>query len=1053
VARGPEAGLPALARPAVQAIAPSPQQPVARRAPTAPFGEIDLPLVSQEEGRPADLPSAVAPGLPVSASPGFASATGVGLPSPTGVGLPSAVAVGLPSAAGVGLPTAVGGVGMPMPATSVGMPSPATAVGMPSPATALGMPETAMASGVPMSAGGSGLPAAVGAGLPMSAELGVELYGGHPAGGDLDIGDEISLGSGYPPAGPTGGGRGGAGGMGDGIELATDAAVVSQRQQTARAPIVEIAPARRRPVRRYVLAFVVLAAVGGGSLALLPDIGPFGFNKATDVLNAPKHAAALVEIRRDAQQELEADTAAAAARALARARAAQESSPRHRPTAAYAAYLALASNVRFGKKPQDDAYAKEMVAKAEGQPAPGPEAMLAAAALDTSGGQLARARQALGNLSTIVPGDIDAAVLAGELELIAKAPDNAVPAWKQAVSIKKSARTLFGLARAQLAAGEIAGAEESAKAVLAASPLHAGARTLLAQIAWPKPEREAEAVELVTKVTSEGEVRAASSPGELVEAYTVLGRIHLARSRISAAEQAFGAALKLDPQAVQALLGNGELFYGSGRYSEALARFEAAIAADADSVAAVVGRGKTLLALERMKEAKDLLFALRQKKPKEPAIAYWLGRTEEALGNKKAAEAAYLDTVKIGGDRPEIVDAYVALSNLLSSIGRGDDAAAKLTEASKQFPDSPALHRAKGEVALAAGRYDEAKKELEAALATEDNLATRFKLGQVYRRMRQFDAAVTVFDGITAVDKEFPGLALERGILFEETGQTEKALDMYNSALQKAPNDIDLLLRVGSTMVMAGQVKEAEPILRKVVTQRPTAEGYHFLGRALLLKGSNLTEAMRYLERGVEGDPNRAEYWLYVGWAANETGNPSRAEETLKKALELDQNNGDAYWQRAVLRQKQSACLDALDDVKKALEKRPSRYEAYSTMARCLSEQSRWGETIEAWKKAIAGNDKVPEWHYRLGKVYESSGNRGAAHAELRRALELLDPAVEKQTSWAADAHRLAGESWQVSNPEQAEKHFRRYLELAPSEDAGYRREIERWLEQRRGAN
>ena len=306
-------------------------------------------------------------------------------------------------------------------------------------------------------------------------------------------------------------------------------------------------------------------------------------------------------------------------------------------------------------------------------------------------------------------------------------------------------------------------------------------------------------------------MRGAASDAELIEAYTLIGRIHLARSRISAAEQAFAAALKLDPQAVQALIGNGELFYRSGRYSEALARFEAATRADAENVPAKIGVAKTWLALERMKEAKDLLKKQREAHPDDPLVAYWLGRTEEALGNKKDAEAAYGEAIKVGGDKPEVVDAYVALARLLSGAGRTDEAAQKLAEASKKFPDLPALHRAKGEVALQTGRYEEARDEFKAALANEDDLGTRFKLGVAQRRMRAFDEAAAVLRRHRApIDKDYPGLALERGLLFEETGQSDKALESYSDALRKAPNDVDLKLRVGSTQVIAGHAEQAE---------------------------------------------------------------------------------------------------------------------------------------------------------------------------------------------------------------------------------------------------
>ncbi|MCC6556833.1 MAG: tetratricopeptide repeat protein, partial [Polyangiaceae bacterium] len=646
-----------------------------------------------------------------------------------------------------------------------------------------------------------------------------------------------------------------------------------------------------------------------------------------------------------------------------------------------------------------------------------------------------------------LPNDVDVTVLAAEIELAAKDPAKAVAAWKRAVEVQKSARTLFGLARASLAAGDAAAAEASARATLEASQSHVGARTLLASILWRDIDREQEAIDLLTKVTDDAAVRGAASDAELVDAYTLLGTIHLARSRMSSAEQAFAAALKLDPLAVSALVGNGELFYRSGRYSEALARFEAAVRADADSVVAKVGAAKTWLAQERMKEAKDLLKKLREARPTDPLVNYWLGRTELALGNKKEAEAAYLDAVTVPENRPEIVDAYVALASLLSSLGRNEEASTRLAEASAKFPDLPALHKAKAEVAMQTGRFEDAKRELELALSKEDDLGTRFKLGVANRRLRLFDDAAKIFDQVAAADKDYPGLALERGLLFEETGQSERALEMYADALRKAPNDVDLKLRVGSTQVIAGYATQAEPILREVLKDRPnSAEANHFLGRALLVRGTNLAESLRFLERAAEIDPNRAEYQLYVGWAANEAGQPGRAETALNRALELDRELGDAYWQRGVRLQKGGATLDALKDLKIALEKRPARYEAYATMALCYQDQGSWAEAEEAWRKAIAKNDNVPEWHYRLGKIYASHNNRAASATELEKAVILSEVPDRPTPPWLFDAHFLLAEAMRATNNrEKAVRSYQRFLELAPRDNV-YRKDAEQAL-------
>lgn len=801
---------------------------------------------------------------------------------------------------------------------------------------------------------------------------------------------------------------------------------------------------RRSRARGYVIGAVVLAAIGGGSLALLPDIGPFGAHFIGDRLNASSDAAALQELEKSVQASLDEDTFAAAAKALSAAKAAQAARPRHRPTAAYAAYVALVRGVRHGRRGDDETFAKQLLSTGEAKPSH--ELTLALAAQHTLAGKLDAARRVAKNAASEAPSDIDAACIVGEVELAAGSAD-AASAWKKAVAIKKSARTLYGLARAEIAAKDAASAEKSARAAIEASPQHAGARILLASILGRDIAHETEALELVAKVTSEGDVRAAASEAQIVAAYVETGRIHLARSRVTAAEQAFAAALKIDPRSVSALLGDAELFFTSGRYSQALLRFEEAAKADETSLSAKIGAGKTMLALERMKDAKELFAKLRTEKPTVAVVAYWLGRAEDALGNKKDAEALYGEAIKLGGADPATVEAYVALSALLAALGRGDEAQAKLAEASAKFTDLAALHRAKGDVLLAQGRFAEARTEFDGALAKEDDLGTRFRLGITLRRMRLFDEAGAAFEKIASVDKDFPSLALERGLLYEETGQSEKALEMYGDALKKAPTDIDLKMRVGSTQVMAGHAEQAEAILREVIKDRAgSADANHFLGRALLLKGGPPVEAIRFLERAVEIDGNRAEYYLYVAWAANELGQFQRAEQAVNRALELDHDLGDAYWQRGVLYSKQGRIKDALVDLETALQKRPSRFEAYATMAFCHQELAHPPEAIAAWQKAIAGNGSVAEWHYRLGKIYEGQGAMIAAAPELEKAAALLDVKMLPTWSWAADAYFLHGETAQkTGQKDKAIKAYTRFLELAPASNA-YRVDAERAL-------
>jgi tetratricopeptide (TPR) repeat protein len=494
-------------------------------------------------------------------------------------------------------------------------------------------------------------------------------------------------------------------------------------------------PQKRSAVPK--IAGVVLGLVVATGVTLsFTKLGPFGAYAIMDSVNAGSNEAALGTLRKTAQSLLDGDTSSGATKAIAAAKEAHQSAPRHKDTAAYAAYLMYSRSLRFGTDGPIEAAGAALL-----DPIPAEDKSdmltLARAAKDAATAQLARAKQAVGPLAGK---DVDAATLLGEIELLSKS-DKVVETWDRAVKLSKSPRTLFGLARAQFATKKTKEAEATAKQVLEASPKHVASRNLLARIALADPARDAEVVGLLAKVVDDKDVRSDASDAELVESYTLLGLTHLDRSRMSQAEQAFAAALKADPQAVEALVGNGELFYKQGRYSEAQARFEAASRADADSLPAKIGVAKTYIALERTKEAKDQLKKMKEAHPKEPRVAHWLGRAEIGLGNRKEAQALYEEAIKLAGTDPVAVESFVALSALLTSFGRTDEASKKLDEAAKLFPELPALYRARGDVALQAGRYDKAREEYERALKKREDLATRFQLGITYRRMRLFDEA------------------------------------------------------------------------------------------------------------------------------------------------------------------------------------------------------------------------------------------------------------------------------------------------------------------------
>lgn len=790
------------------------------------------------------------------------------------------------------------------------------------------------------------------------------------------------------------------------------------------------APAVRRRLGARVLVGAFVVATGGASLALVPEIGPFGAHWVIDRVRAGEYAAIVAETVEQARANLGRDVAPAAARAFSAATKAQSEAKRARALAAYVAFLGYARELRFGADSPTHARATVLLEELDDVSEEDvPYLGLARAARAATQGKLARARQGLDALLRRDPRDIDALVVSGEVALRARDPKAAIATWQKLAAVEQSARAAYGLARAHFQAGNHPQAERHAHEALARNREHVGARILLARIEAGDRARHADAVKDLEAILT---ARASASREELVSAHTLLGDIHLERSRISRAEAAYRDALELDPSTGAALSGLGEALFRAGRYSEAQARFEAGAQKSPDDLPAKVGVAKSKLMLERVEEALGSLRKLREAHASSVLVKYWLGRALEAAGSREQAEEAYRSAVqRKDSSDPMLVEAYIALAELENQQGKSEKASTTLAEARERFPSSSAIYRALGEVALTQGRNVEAKEQFEKALELDpEDLPARFKYGVALAREGAHDRALEVFERVMAADPDFPGLALERGLIYERLGKSDEALRQYEAARAKAPDDPDLMLRLGCGYAQAGRPKEAEALLRKVLGMRPTsAETQHCLGRALLAGGSRLAEALRMLERAAELDPHRAEYHLYVGWAANEAGNVSKAHRALNEAIRLHQGLADAYWQRGVLRTRQGAVRDAVGDLTRALAISPTHHEARAALAEAYFDLGNLKGALAELEKAVAGRPENADYRFRYGQLLAMGEKNDAARVELERALELAEktPAPER---WTWIAHLLLA---QVIGPRpESVPHWRAFLENGP---------------------
>ena len=121
-------------------------------------------------------------------------------------------------------------------------------------------------------------------------------------------------------------------------------------------------------------------------------------------------------------------------------------------------------------------------------------------------------------------------------------------------------------------------------------------------------------------------------------------------------------------------------------------------------------------------------------------------------------------------------------------------------------------------------------------------------------------------------------------------GDLSAALTAYRSALLAFPAHTGALYNFATALRELGQTDEAERTLRRLVELDPAdGDGLFQLGE-LLLEAGRFSEAGRVLERAFALLPRNALIGCYLGIARVRGGEPQRALEAFRQALEVEPN-------------------------------------------------------------------------------------------------------------------------------------------------------------------
>jgi len=127
-----------------------------------------------------------------------------------------------------------------------------------------------------------------------------------------------------------------------------------------------------------------------------------------------------------------------------------------------------------------------------------------------------------------------------------------------------------------------------------------------------------------------------------------------------------------------------------------------------------------------------------------------------------------------------------------------------------------------------------------------------------------------------------------KGMLLEEEGQGAEAAKTYAEALKLAPNDPELLLKLGVFNLTAGDKDEAIKLLQRCTRIHPTdGDANFYLAQAYHLNGQNEL-ALGAIRQSLKAEPDNASVWQKYGELLCDAGDCEGGLGWLLKAQKAD---------------------------------------------------------------------------------------------------------------------------------------------------------------------
>jgi tetratricopeptide (TPR) repeat protein len=368
------------------------------------------------------------------------------------------------------------------------------------------------------------------------------------------------------------------------------------------------------------------------------------------------------------------------------------------------------------------------------------------------------------------------------------------------------------------------------------------------------------------------------------------------------------------------------------------------------------------------------------------------GKQLQEEGTLEEAIAAYHRTLELNSNDSW---AYHHMGEALAKLGRWDEAITAYRHAIKLKPDFSWSYHHLGDALAEQQQWEESATAFRKAIELNPkHFGTYVGLGKSLEKLGQLDEAIATYRRAIELnpDGDVIHYALANTLQQRTQSDLAEAIASYrkirelnpdnveadHNLLQFQPENWEVWLQLGNTLVQQGKLEEAIAAYRRAIEDNPHNQSAYYGLEENLAKLRQLEEVIAAYRQAIElGQQEKQKTSTLQATEDREEGikryrhaiedNPDNIS-VYYKLLELEPGNQEILLQLAQALVRQEQMEEAIALYRRLVELSPCE-QYYQQLGELLGKLSNWDDAISCYQNALELNPKSFEFNYQLGEA------------------------------------------------------------------------------------